>query len=352
MSLHMSSPVLSEQGKSYSIIFDYLRVFAMFGVLAVHVSQQFPMPHLMKQIAGMGAHCVQIFFAISGFLACSYFFRPGASIGEYYKKRALRILPTYYAAIVAVMVAVEFFTKFNTNDIFHLGWLRYFLGLNMILPSSDFGLWNNACGFWTMGDFIFFYAVIPFVMKKVKSFNSSFIFFLICFIVSAVAQTLSNEYAASSTYSELNLMIWCSPLVQMQHFALGMMTYFAVREGKQSFATILLICIALLPARICPPPLLYAILTCFFIISVKESDVNIGGFPRICLQFISKYSFHVYLTHVLAIKVGRQIAAMSCQPSTVCFYATKLFVFMVVTLLLCCFLELAQRTANKIFQSR
>ena len=349
MSKQMSVTPRKEQGKSYSIIFDYLRVFAMLGVLAVHLSQQFPMPRLMKEVAGMGAFCVQIFFVISAYLGCSYFFRPGATIGQYYRKRALRILPTYYAAIVAAMVYIEFFTKGYNADVFHLGWLRYFLGLNTILPSVDFWQWNNAFGFWTMTNFIVFYAIIPMVIKFVDTWRKSVAFFLLCYIAAVIVRLLIKFYISGAPFHQLDSMLMWSPLVQMQHFALGMMTYFAVRDSKTSLAAIMLISMAMLPCGFCPPPMLFAILTCLFIISVKERDVNIMGAPRKCLQFVAKYSFHVYLTHLLALAIGQQIAVALCAPSTVCFYVVKLFVFIVATLLFCCFLELAQRTANKLF---
>lgn len=349
MSKQMSVTPRKEQGKSYSIIFDYLRVFAMLGVLAVHLSQQFPMPRLMKEVAGMGAFCVQIFFVISAYLGCSYFFRPGATIGQYYRKRALRILPTYYAAIVAAMVYIEFFTKGYNADVFHLGWLRYFLGLNTILPSVDFWQWNNTFGFWTMTNFIVFYAIIPMVIKFVDTWRKSVAFFLLCYIAAVIVRLLIKFYISGAPFHQLDSMLMWSPLVQMQHFALGMMTYFAVRDSKTSLAAIMLISMAMLPRGFCSLPLLFAILTCLFIISVKERDVNIMGAPRKCLQFVAKYSFHVYLTHLLALAVGQQIAVALCAPSTVCFYMVKLFVFIVATLLFCCFLELAQRTANKMF---
>ncbi len=321
----------------------------MFGVLAVHLSQQFPMLHQMKEIARMGACCVQIFFVISAYLGCSYFFRPGATIGKYYKKRALRILPTYYAAIVAAMVYIEFFTKGYNADVFHLGWLRYFLGLNTILPSVDFWQWNNAFGFWTMTDFIVFYAIIPMIIKFVNTWRKSVVFFLLCYVAAVIVPRLIMFCIAGTPFHQLDTMLRFSPLVQMQHFALGMMTYFAVRDSKTSMAAIMLIGVAMLPRGFCSPPLLFAILTCLFIISVKERDVNIMGAPRKCLQFVAKYSFHVYLTHLLALAIGQQIAVALCAPSTVYFYMVKFFAFIVATLLLCCFLELAQRTANKIF---
>ncbi len=349
MSKQMSVTPRKEQEKSYSIIFDYLRVFAMLGVLAVHLSQQFPMPRLMKEVAGMGAFCVQIFFVISAYLGCSYFFRPGATIGGYYKKRALRILPTYYAAIVAAMVCIEFFAKGYNADVFHLGWLRYFLGLNTILPSVDFWQWNNAFGFWTMTNFIVFYAIIPMVIKFVDTWRKSVAFFLLCYIAAVIVRLLIKFYISGAPFHQLDSMLMWSPLVQMQHFALGMMTYFAVRDSKTSLAAIMLICMAMLPCGFCPPPMLFAILTCLFIISVKNRDVNVTGKPRKCLQFVAKYSFHIYLTHLLALAIGKRIALIFCEPSTVCFYAAKLIVCIVATILLCCFLELAQRTANKLF---
>ncbi len=173
-------PMNVNTSKTYSIIFDFIRIFAMLGVLAVHLSQQFPVSALLKSVLGMGACCVQVFFVISAYLACSYFYKHEASTINYYKKRAIRILSTYYAAITAAIIYVTIFTNGYPEDTYDLGWLRYFLALNTILPSDSFWHWNNAFGFWTMTDFIFFYAIMPFVFKVVHSFYRSVIFFFIC----------------------------------------------------------------------------------------------------------------------------------------------------------------------------
>ena len=142
--------------QAYSITFDYLRVAAMIGVLAVHIPLFFPVSTIMGLVMGMGASCVQIFYVISAYLGCAYFFKPGSSIIKYYKRRALRILPTYYAAIIAAIIYTTFFTSGFECDVYGLGWIRYFLGLNTILPSNSFWEWNNSFGFWTMSNFIFF----------------------------------------------------------------------------------------------------------------------------------------------------------------------------------------------------
>lgn len=333
----------------YLIVVDYLRVFAMLGVLAVHFSQHFPVQGVVKTIAAMGGSCVQIFFVISAFLGCSYFFKGQTKIGLYYKRRALRILPMYYAAIVAAILYTELFTEGSCEDVFKLGWLRYFLALNTVLPSGCFEQWNNAFGFWVMTDFIFFYALIPFIIKKVCTFKSSVVFFLACFAIACIMLRGVSFENSTGAFPELKSIVILSPLVQMQHFALGMLTYFAVREGKNSFASVICIIMALPAICFASHALLFSLLTCLFILSVKEKDVSLKERPRKWLQFVSKYSFHIYLTHLIALSIGQCVAMSVCSSLSICFCIIKLAITIVVMLVLCCFLEMEQRFASKLF---
>ena len=343
----MESHITTASTRSY--VFDYLRVFAMFGVLAVHISQQFFVPFtFLKQVMGMGQFCVQIFFVISAYLACSYFFKRGCSTSGYYKRRLLRILPTYYAAIVAAMLYIEFTTEGYETDIFHLGWLRYFFALNTILPSADYRAWNNAFAFWTLSDFLFFYALVPYLIKVFNTFRRCVYFFFICIIVATITRCICVDFN-SSCFSELPTMIRQSPLCQMQHFAAGMMTFFAVREEKKSIAVLILVLTAMLPYVVCDSALTFAILTGIFILSVKEEDIAVKS--RWVL-FFSKYSFHIYLTHVLALAIGWRIADLLFvrDISPFSYHLTRLFVFIGGTIALCCFLEIVQRIANRVFK--
>lgn len=346
----MSASQQKIQSATYSIVFDIIRVFAMFGILAVHFSLQFPLPHIIKEVGKMGAHCVQIFFVISGYLGCSYFFRcSDSTVIEYYKKRSLRILPIYYAAILAAMIYVELFTQGFNKDVFYLGWARYYLGLNTLLPSADFWHWNNAFGFWTMTNFIVFYALIPFVIKIITTYKRSVILFIICYIIHCAVRLILKHSVTEAPFPDLNYMIWYSPLVQMQYFALGVLTFFAVKENKKSIAAILLIAIAMLPERFCSISLLYAVLTCLFIISVNDKDINITGIPKKSLQFISKYSFHIYLSHLLALSIAQRIAASFYFPPSLPYHLTTIIAWIIFTIIICYILELFQKLSNKIF---
>lgn len=333
-----------------SAVFDYLRIFAMLGVLAVHFSQQFPIPFVgLKSVMSLGANCVQVFFVISAYLACFSFAKKTASVSGYYKKRALRILPTYYAAIVAAMVYVELFTDGYSSDAFHLGWIRYFLALNTILPSTNFDQWNNTFGFWTMTDFIFFYALFPFLIKYFHTVRRCFFLFLICLVVERLSVLLGTSLAQCTNYSKMSLLIEWSPLGQMVHFALGMMTYFAVLEKKKSCVAVFLIAFCMIVVR---PFWKFPMLISILIMFVHEPDVAIQGWKQKLVQCVSKYSFHIYLTHLLALAVGGKLALLFAEPSTSSFFITKFLVFVIFTFILSAFLEMAQRIANRMFAPR
>ena len=334
---------------NYSITFDYLRVFAMLGVLAVHFAQAFPFSGDVSLIMWRGACGVQIFFIISAYLACSFFLTKNASIATYYKKRALRILPTYYAAIVAVIAYVTFTTPGYKPDAYHLGWLRYFLGINMLIPATDFS-WNNAFGFWTMSMFIFFYAIIPFLIKYIHSTCRALFFFLACFFIAHASHGLIQYLPDSCACPQY--FIECGPLYQMQFFALGLLTFFATKENKRSLVSIFIILLCMLPSQITPPHLLIAGLTSLFIMNINEKDIMLHGTKLKLLQFTSKYSFHVYLTHGLALAIAARLATRFAETHTLAYHISKLSITIIFILILCIFLEISQRLANKIFTTK
>lgn len=335
--------------KNYSIIFDYLRVFAMLGVLAVHFAQAFPFSGYVSLIMWQGACGVQIFFVISAYLACSFFVNKNASIKTYYKKRALRILPTYYAAIVAVMVYITFLTPGYKTDSYHLGWLRYFLGINMLIPATDFS-WNNAFGFWTMSMFIFFYTFIPFIIKYVNNTTRALLFFIVCFFIAHSSHNLIPylpDTCASPQY-----FIECGPLYQMQFFSLGILTFFATKENKRSLTSIFIILLCMLPSEITCKHLLIAGLTSLFILNINENDIMLKKNSLKLLQFASKYSFHVYLTHGLALAMAARIGIFFAEGNTLAYHISKLSITIILIFLLCIFLEISQRITNKIFDDK
>ena len=364
----MAQHTQTQAGNERSLILDYLRVLAMAGVLVVHCSQQFSVPPQIYNILRSGAFCVQIFFVISGYLACFYFARPEASIANYYKKRALRILPTYYAAIIAAMIYVEFATTGYDEDTLHLGWLRYFLGLNTILPSSNFSQWNNAFGFWTMSEFILFYAIIPILIKFFNSYNKSLLLFLI-FLAVAIITNFTIPFIPTNSFAAVERFLLWSPLMQMQHFALGIVIYFAIKENRTKEAAIGLAILAVMmsalsllilstpalniaAAELLAAALAFSSYTGLAILIASKKASGPGASKHHMLRFFSKYSFHIYLTHILALNIASQLASEWCQPASLSFYIVQALATLLAIFLLCTFLEISQRAADSIFSTR
>lgn len=361
----MSQSTQTQKGTARSLVLDYLRVLAMVGVLVVHCSQQFPVPPQIYSILRSGAFCVQIFFVISGYLACFYFARPEATIANYYKKRALRILPTYYAAIFAAMLYVEFATPGYDADTLHLGWLRYFLGLNTILPSSNFPQWNDAFAFWTMTEFMLFYSIFPILIKYFNSFNKSLLLFLI-FLVIAIITNFSIPFITTHFFESIERFLLWSPLMQMQHFALGIVVYFAIKEHKTKEAAIGLTILAVMMSAASPiilstpslniaaaehltAALAFSSYTGLAILIAAIMPSTPQTSKHSTLRFFSKYSFHIYLTHILALTIASRLASELCQPGSLLFYLAQIPATLLAVILLCTFLEICQRAADNIF---
>ncbi len=361
----MTQSSQTQKGNVRSLILDYLRVLAMAGVLVVHCAQQFPVPPQIYSILRSGAFCVQIFFVISGYLACFSFAKPETSITSYYKTRALRILPTYYAAVIVAMIYVEFATAGYNADCLHLGWLRYFLGLNTILPSSNFSQWNNAFGFWTMTEFILFYSTMPFLIKLFNSFNKSLLLFLL-FLAIAIITNFTIPFIPTHIFAAVERFLLWSPLMQMQHFAVGIVVYFAIKEHKKKKAAIGLAFLAVMmsaaPLIILSSPslniaaaenltaaLAFSSYTGLAILLASIKTSSPESSKHNTLRFFSKYSFHIYLTHILALNIASQLASDLYSPPNALYIAVKILVTLFALILLCTFLEICQRAAEHIF---
>ena len=126
--------------KKYNAGLDLIRILAMSGVLLVHATIYLPLGRLGNYCT-WGAHGVQLFFVLSGYLGVSSY-KNRASALKYWQGRAVRILPTYYFAVMCGALMHTFVLRDVSKDLFGLGWLRYLFALNTILPSGNY----EICG--------------------------------------------------------------------------------------------------------------------------------------------------------------------------------------------------------------
>jgi len=150
---------------------DSLRAIAALLVFAQHFSQQYKFAADEKWVARavdtLGSFGVAVFFILSGFLIHS-----GAMIergnngsifwGNYFWRRASRILPGYYIALIVCAIVVQFWQSELMLKTDWLGVLVHFLLLSSFVPGENVTV---SGVFWTVVvecHFYAFYAVMWF----------------------------------------------------------------------------------------------------------------------------------------------------------------------------------------------
>lgn len=292
---------------AYNLGLDVLRIFSMAAVLLVHLGQTAFFPKVLVRFTVWGQYGVHIFFVLSGYLAAQTYLREERII-TYYKKRAIRILPTYYLAIIFAIVANIAMGNSLPKDPFHLGWIRYFLGLNMILPSNDYQVWNNAYGWWTMGTFIGFYILVPLLFKFIDSFKKALISIPVTFTISIVSRYIYVFVFHTESFDNVYVTIAGGIFGTLVQFTIGICVYFSVKENKIGECLLLngliLVCAFILQKD----NFLWCAIAGIFIVSAQLIVTeNVSSRVRVIIKSASQQSYYIYLVHVIVIQILNRI---------------------------------------------
>ena len=279
-------------------------------VLAVHVGYNF---EWIAQYTVYGYYGTTLFFALSGYLIIRNLDEKKQRLSTYYKKRVVRIIPLYYALLLFNFFE-RLITTFPSQGIKTFAYdglcsvknLRYFLFLQMFIPSDSFSVWNNVIGLWTMSAFAFFYLIAPFISKLIRNYFCSLVVFLTVLAlkdpwVNWLEKTVVSIYPNVSKPS--NFASWL-PFSVMYCFLAGICIYHAHKEKKQfSFSLILIVFMVftkfqkyqfdlglflLMQAAVELPDLL------------GDADRNIR--VRKIISIFSDFSFALYLSHILVLE--------------------------------------------------
>ena len=338
--------------RRYNVGLDFIRIFAMLAVIWVHLTVYLPVPDRIRPFFTWGGAGVQCFFALSGFLAC-HSFENRQKIGVYYKKRAIRILPAYYVAVIGAMLFHQFILKDVTADIFGLGWLRYFLGLNTVLPSTNYDLWNNTYGLWTMSCFIWFYIMAPFIFKWVRSLKSAAYFFGLSFVCSIAWKLVMNSiFSRIDGIESLDVLTGASPFGVLYQFAIGIMVYFSLKEGKAYKGIVLLSVISVFGLVLNRNAFIWCSLCGLMIIAHENVETHISAKVQRVVRAIGKESFHVYLSHLLSFAVAWSIANTVFKDSSIVKYSCWALISAMLVVVLCCVMTACERIVGAMIRRK
>ena len=254
------------------------------------------------------------------------------------------MIPSYYCAIIMAIVASAILKFEPVSDMFGLGWLRYFLGINMLLPSNSYFVWNNAYGWWTMSCFLCFYALCPIILRFVNNFIKSCCFVEIAFAVAVFWKTLNMVLFQNFTEIDaLDVLCGGSPFGTLFQFAVGILVYFGIKEGKKNHAIIFCALFMMLAAILEKNHLGWCGICGLLIIALNDMPL---GFSKI-FKWLADKSYYVYLVHLLAIKIATTICnsyIASDKYSIIMFY----LIFLIILIFSCFILNIVDKTVLRI----
>jgi peptidoglycan/LPS O-acetylase OafA/YrhL len=296
------------KGAARNRMLDILRIIAMLMVLMVHIPIYVHLPVTFPN----GQYGVAVFFVLSGFLIMESLEREH-SVRRFYRKRLLRILPEYYIILLTGMIVWDILLGQMPKDVLHLGWFRYFLCLNTIVPSGNYYYWNDLWGLWTISCFMFFYLVAPLIKKWVTDFRKSLVFLAGSIVLGYAVKKLIVIALAGTAMDSVEMFAGDTPFFNLMIFALGVCAWYALREGKETLY--LMMCIALVGGLLffgISNRMTWGALTVVALLAgrgISIQNQHLGGI----IDVVSRYSFTIYLVHfpvfqILEYAVGERMS--------------------------------------------
>lgn len=322
---------MERKQRDQSFVLDVLRVLAMIGVLIVH----FPIysGHGISA-SSFGAYGVQIFFILSGYLSV-YSIR-NRTTKQYYLSRIKRIIPTYYVMILLAMI-----WGIIKGKALSINWVRYFTGLNTVIPSYEYDTWNNIYGWWTMSCFLCFYLFVPLIYRFANTTFKASIFVVLSFIAKFIWKAATVKCLQPYGFDKLDVLAGASIFGVLYQFGLGIVLfYYCEHDGKQTYEKILYHSVIIIFLSLGIVTKKYDIVacsvTCLCISSTKSINFDVDSRIKRAVSYLSKNSFYVYLTHFICFEITASIMSFYCYNSVIVYaFLSTILIIILVCLLNC-----------------
>lgn len=288
---------MNTREKKRNITLDFLRILATIEIFLMHLTLFLPevvgntVFQVMSKISSRGGNAVAILFSLSGYLIWREVADESLDVSRYYRKRLLRIVPAYYVVLILYILAGLLPLDWNVS--------RYFLFLNAVVPSDNYELYNNMGAFWTMGTFMLWYLIAPWVAKKVKNLKGALYFMAGTFVIGQLAQELLTIVYRWANADAVEFMVGNNPIGNIWFFAAGVTAYYTIKENKVLHGIfVCMLGITFFTVINSPWYPYWMLLAMIFLMLSEEIAIELpSGIERV-VAFASNISFDFYLVHL------------------------------------------------------
>lgn len=277
--------------------FNIVKDFACIWVIMVHLEQRIYFPPFLATLMQYGSSGVNIFFILSGFGCFSSLEKvqeKKETVYMWWKKRFFKIMPAYYTVILIYFIFYQIIIKNTPPDEYNLGWLRYILCINQIIPSKEV-FWSNLGATWTISAFLVFYLIAPFLYRKISSIEKAYTTFVIFYLLSKMCNKFGEEFR----------ILGC-----LHYFALGIIIYFAIKEKKEAqVIRISIIGIIIMMIYQSSGGLQMSLAFVVLLLVIHDAQCHNKLFLKI-EKWFHKYTYSIYLVHALVLTLIEEIAGI------------------------------------------
>lgn len=246
-----------------------------------------------------------VFFAISGVLA-GFRIDTIQSLGDFYFKKAKRILPLYYSYILITIIV--FLSLGRTSEVLNIRLLYYlflFPSIPLILSQGILPLVH----LWFIGTLVLFYLSVPLFARLNESKRRFFaltiatIWFAIKLLARFFDGDIAYRYIACTCFDVLYLGVWCGLLLKDGKLIEG------VKATVISIFTWCLFLLSGLYAHIIPAPIRIEFISALALIIIFTQQTKRSSYllENKVSRFISSISYEIYVGHILFIIILSQL---------------------------------------------
>ncbi len=277
-------------GSVRNIWISFIRVIACVLVFGVHINRRLNIQGPIGALLDWGATGPALFYIVSGYFAFQSRELKAGKVLAYYRKRAIRIIPTY---LVTTFLYFGFYisvvSKMTAKQIFIYWGKTLFFGHIFTDAGAEWGVG----AIWTVSFFVGFYIIVPWLYQWVINLKMAIAGWLMVLIVSNIWKRFFENYLPSGFIHALFF------------FFAGIIVYYAIKEHYEWFMVMWITIIVLILYVVGHANRFFnaGIYMLLLLAAIQMKEFKMCGGIQCIVHFLDRCSYQIFIIHAFVLMV-------------------------------------------------